>query len=123
VLYLTVFLGSKRRVTQWILFAVAAVGCLIGVVITLESWRSWNGNQSFLPFSMQVWGWVDFAVLPLLLALINLRKSLAPVAVAIGFSVALPWCRRIWVETLDWNNGDGHQLHIPRNEPNLLAHA
>ena len=120
VLYLTVFLGSKRKVTQGILFAVAAVGCLVGVIITLESWRSWFGMQTFLPFSTQVWGWIDFCVLPLLIALIKLRKSLAPVAVAIGFSVALPWCVRLVTQHYDY--GKYHNSYT-YTVPNLLAHA
>ncbi|MGD0737203.1 MAG: DUF2157 domain-containing protein [Terracidiphilus sp.] len=120
VLYLTVFLGSKRKVAQGILFAVSAIGCLVGVIITLESWRSWFGNQAPLTFSLQVWGWIDFAVLPLLIALIKLRKSLVPVAVAIAFSVALPWCVRL--ETQHYDNGNYHNTYT-YSTPNLLAHA
>jgi len=120
VLYLTVFLDSKRKVAQGILFVVAAIGCLIGVVITLESWRSWYGNQSFFPFSLQVWGWIDFAVLPLLIALVKLRKSLAPVAVAIAFSVALPWCIRVRLQRYDYGN---YHSSYTYSTPNLLAHA
>jgi len=120
VLYLTVFLGSKHKAAQGILFAVAAIGCLIGIVITLESWRSWNGNQTFLPFSLQVWAWVDFAVIPLLLAMIKLRKSLLPVAVAIGFSVALPWCMRLRTQNYDYGNYHNSYTY---STPNLLAHA
>jgi hypothetical protein len=42
------------------------------------------------------------------------------VAAAIAFSVALPWCQRIWTE--NYNYGIYHHTYI-RNEPNLAAHA
>jgi uncharacterized membrane protein len=120
VLYLTVFLGSKHKVAQGILFAIAAIACLVGVVITLESWRGWYGQDSSMTLSMKVWGWIDFAVLPLLLALIKLRKSLVPVTVAIGFSVALPWCMRLRTQRYDYGNIHNSYTY---STPNLLAHA
>jgi peptidoglycan/LPS O-acetylase OafA/YrhL len=58
--------------------------------------------------------------LPLLIALIKLRKSLAPVAVAIGFSVALPWCVRLVTQHYDY--GKYHNSYT-YTVPNLLAHA
>jgi uncharacterized membrane protein len=120
VLYLTVFLGSKHKVAQGILFALSAIGCVTGIVITLESWNSWSGTQTFVPFSTQVWAWIDFAVVPLLISLIRMRKSLAPVAVAIAFSVALPWCVRLRTQHYDAGN---YQNTYNYSTPNLLAHA
>jgi hypothetical protein len=119
VLYLTVFLGSRRKAVQGILFAAAAISVLVGIVILLEGWRSWE-QQGFLPFGTRMWGWVDIAVLPLLFALFKLRKSLIPVAVAIVFATALPWCQRTWTEHFDYR--DTHTSWV-RNEPNLAAHA
>jgi uncharacterized membrane protein len=119
VLYLTVFLASKRKVVQGILFAVAAIAALIGIVILMDGWRSW-GQQTFLPFGTRVWGWIDIAALPLCFALIRARKSLIPVAMAIAFAIPLPWCQRVWTEA--YNYGDAHGSFI-RNEPNLAAHA
>jgi hypothetical protein len=119
VLYLTVYLGSKRKVVQGILFAVAAIAALVGIVILMDGWSSW-GQQTFLPFGTRMWGWVDIAALPLCIALIRLRKSLIPVAVAIAFSIPLPWCQRVWTEY--YNNGNSHGSYV-RNEPNLAAHA
>jgi hypothetical protein len=119
VLYLTVFLGSKRRIVQGVLFAVAAIAVLVGIVILLEGWPSW-GQQTYLPFGTRMWGWVDIAALPLCIALIRLRKSLIPVTVAIVFSIALPWCQRIRTE--HFNFRDTHSSWV-RNEPNLAAHA
>jgi len=59
-------------------------------------------------------------VLPLLIALVKLRKSLAPVAVAIAFSVALPWCIRVRLQRYDYGN---YHSSYTYSTPNLLAHA
>jgi hypothetical protein len=120
VLYLTIFLGSKRKIAQGVLFAASAIAALVGIVILMEGWRS-SGQQTFLSFGTRVWGWVDIAVLPLCIALIRLRKSLVPVAVAIAFSIPLPWCQRVWTESYDY--GGGNHGSLVRNEPNLAAHA
>jgi uncharacterized membrane protein len=119
VLYLTFFLGSRHKAVQGILFAVAAIWSVSAIVAMLQGWSSW-GAQTFLPFHLRVWGWVDIAVLPLGLALFRLRKSFVPVAAAIAFSIALPWCQRFWTEHYDY--GNNHQTYT-RNEPNLAAHA
>ena len=42
-------------------------------------------------------------------------------AVAICFSIALPWCQRIWTETYDYGSQD--RSSYTRSEPNLAAHA
>jgi len=120
VLYLTVLLGSKRKIAQGILFAVAAIACLVGIVIALESWRSWSGSQTFLPLHLRVWGWIDFAILPLLFSLFKLRKSVAPVVVGIVFSIALPWCVQLRTEHYDYGNVHNAYTY---SVPNLLAHA
>ncbi len=120
VLYLTIFLGSRRKIAQGILFAAAAIACVVGIVITLESWRSWTGNQTFLSFGTRIWGWVDIAVLPLFFSLFRLRKSLVPVVVAIAFSIALPWCAQL--HTQHYDNGTYHNSYT-YSVPNLLAHV
>jgi len=116
VLYLTVFLGSKRKIAQGILFAVAAIASLVGVVLMVGSWNSW-GSQAALPFHLQVWGWVDIAVLPLAFCFFKLRKTLVPVGTAVVFSLALPWCVRTWTERGDFCCSYTHQ------EPGIAAHA
>lgn len=90
VLYLTFFLDSKRKIVQGILFAVATIATLVGVVILLDGLLSW-GNRTYLPFGLRSWGWFDIAVLPILFAFFKVRKSMIPVVVAIVFSIALPW--------------------------------
>jgi hypothetical protein len=60
------------------------------------------------------------AVLPLCFSVVRLRKSSVPVAAAIVFSLALPWCQRIWTETFNYG---AYRHTYTRNEPNLAAHA
>jgi uncharacterized membrane protein len=119
VLYLTVFLGSKHKAAQGILFAASAIAAVTGIVLLSGGWSSW-GEQTFLPFGTRVWGWAVIAVLPLCFSVIRLWKSSVPVAAAIAFSIALPWCQRIWTES--FNYGVYHHTYT-RNEPNLAAHA
>src|SRR5271157_4323087 len=45
ILYLTFFIGSKRRIVQGILFVVAAIASIVGVVVLTDSWRS-SGDQT-----------------------------------------------------------------------------
>jgi uncharacterized membrane protein len=120
MLYLTVFLGSKRRITQGILFAASAVAAIVGTVILLEGWRSWTATQSFLPFHLRVWGWVGIAVLPLLFSLGKLSKSLVPVAAATAFTIVLPWC--LSLRTIHNGYGNYHNTYT-YSVPSLLAHA
>ncbi len=120
VLYLTFFLGSKRKISLGILFAAAAIAAIVGTVSVLEGWRSYTSSQTFLPFSLRAWGWVAIAALPLLIALISLRKSLTPVAAAVVLATALPWCLRLHTDHYDY--GDVHSSYT-YSVPNLMAHA
>ncbi len=120
VLYLTVFLGSKRRIAQGILFAAAAIGAIVGTDMLLEGWRSWTASQTFLPFPLRVWGWVGIAVLPLLFSFWERHKSLTPVAAAVAFATALPWCMRLRTQHYDYGNIHSSYTY---SQPNLLAHA
>jgi uncharacterized membrane protein len=120
VLYLTVLIGSRHRVVRGILFAAALVAGIVGTVMVLESWNSWR-EMSFLALSTRVWGWVLIAMLPLLISLRRPFKAFVPVAAAILYSIALPWCARTWQEHYDY--GNGAQGTYTRTDPNLLAHA
>jgi uncharacterized membrane protein len=120
VLYLTFFIGSKRKILPWILFAVAAIAATVGTVVLLDGWRTW-GDHTYLPLGLRTWGWVAIAAVPLLFAVFKFSKSVIPVAVAICFSIALPWCQRIWTEYYNYG-GDNHGSYV-RNGPNLAAHA
>jgi uncharacterized membrane protein len=120
VLYLTFFLGSRRKILQGILFAVGAIASVVGIMVLLVGWSSWSGNQTYLPLGLRTWGWVDIAALPLLFAVFKFRKSVIPVAVAIVFSIALPWCMRIQTQHYDY--GQFHNT-ATYSVPNLAAHA
>ena len=119
VLYLTFFIGSKRKIVRGILFAVATIALVVGIVtILLDGWSS-LGDQTYLALGLRTWGWIDIAVLPILIAVFKLRKSIIPLLAALAFSIALPWCQRVWTERLyDFGNGS-HTRH----EPNLAAYS
>ena len=116
ILYLTVFLGSKHKVAQGILFALSAIAAIVGTVLLLEGWRSWNSSQTFLPLSLRAWAWTVIAAFPLAIALRRPAKTLAPVAVAIAFTIALPWCLNLRTHHYDYGS-------YTYSTPNLLAHA
>ena len=120
VLYITLFLGSRHRAVQGILFAAAVVAAVIGIVNLLGGWRSWSAAQVYLPFWTRFWSWLAIAALPLFLSLFRLRKSLVPVFAALAFSIALPWCMRSWIQTYGWG---AHTITVHRVGPNLAAHA
>lgn len=120
ILYLTVFLGSRHRISQGILFGLSAIAAIVGTVMLLEGWRSWNASQSFLPLSLRAWGWVVIAAFPLAMALRRPARALIPVAAAIVFTVALPWCLTLHLQHDDY--GTYHSTYT-YTTPNLLAHG
>jgi uncharacterized membrane protein len=120
VLYLTHFLGSKRKIVQGVLFAIAAIAAVVGVVGMLQSWRSWSAEMTFLPLHARVWDWLLIAALPLLIALFRPLKSLIPVAAALALALTLPWCSHQWTSHLDV--GNFHRT-IVNTEQNLFAYG
>jgi uncharacterized membrane protein len=121
VFYLTFFAGSRRRAVQGILFAVSAIGAVGGIVVMLSGWVSWNSEQSFIPFGTRVWAWVAIAAVPLIVAAFHGHKGLVPIAAAIAFVIALPWCYSTTTES--YNYAGGASGTYTRTNPNLLAHA
>jgi uncharacterized membrane protein len=119
-LYLTAFLGSKRKAVQGILFGASSIGAVTGVVLMLASWASW-GDMVAIPLHLRMWSWVAIAVLPLFFALFRFGRSLIPVAAAVLFCGLLPWCNRTWVEQVRWGNGQSYPY--TQTEPNLFAYA
>jgi uncharacterized membrane protein len=119
-LYLTIFLGSPRKIVRGVLFAAAAIASVTGIAITLDSWRSWSGTQTFLPFHSRFWGWTAIAALPLLFSLFRLRKSSVPVLAGIIFALALPWCTHTWTQHYPMGPTYGSYT---RTDPNLAAYA
>jgi uncharacterized membrane protein len=120
VLYLTLFLGSKHKAAQGILFAASAIAAVTGIVILTWGWTSWLADQTFLSFGTRLWGWAFIAFVPLCFSVLRLRKSSVPVAAAIVFSIALPWCQRNWV---DYETYGANHYTFARHDPNLAAHA
>jgi uncharacterized membrane protein len=121
ILYLTLFLGSRRKVVQGILLAVAAIGSAAGVGLMIEGWKSWSSEQTFVPLSTRIWAWVAIAAVPLLLSLFKPRKTFIPVSAALAVALILPWAQRVWTDHYDY--GPGVKGTFSRNEPNLLAYA
>ncbi|WP_162601276.1 DUF2157 domain-containing protein [Occallatibacter savannae] len=120
ILYLTLFIDTRRRIVRGILFGVSTLAAVASVSLLLTSWRSWSGMQPLPLLHTRFWGWVVIAVVPLLFSLFSFRKATAPVLAAIAFVIALPWCERVWIEHYPYGNTYGFYT---RNEPNLLAHA
>jgi hypothetical protein len=121
VLYLTVFLGSRRKAVQGILFAAGAIASVVSVTMMVEGWRSYSSDQVFVPFWTRCAAWAVIAALPLLLALRNLSRTLVPVAAALVVAILLPWGEHSWDES--YYGGAGRQFHYTQYGPNLLAHA
>ena len=121
VLYLTFFAGSRRRVVQGILFAAAAIAAVGGIFMMLEGWRSYSATQTFIPFGMRVWSWLAIAAVPLVIAAFKGHKGLLPIAAAVGFAEALPWC--LHVKTSYYTYANGYRGSYSTSEPNLAAHA
>jgi len=119
ILYITFFVGSRRRVVQGVLFAASAIASIVGVGMMIES--IFSSDQTDLPFSMRVWAWVAIAAVPLIVAAFHGHKGLVPIAAAIAFSIALPWCYQL--KTDSYSYGDGYSNTYHYTIPNLAAHA
>jgi uncharacterized membrane protein len=119
ILYITFFIGSKRRAVQGILFALGVIAAVWGTVAMLWGWTSY-GDQAFIPFGTRVWAWIAIAAIPLIVAAFHGHKGLIPIAAAIAFVMALPWCYRTWSES--YTDTYGRTESFARTEPNLLAH-
>ena len=121
IFYLTMILGSRRRALCGILFSAAAIAAVAGTVMMCWGWTSWSATQTVVPFSARFWAWSAIVVIPLAVAAFRGHWGLVPPAAAIGFTILLPWCQRIWIE--QFNYGNGYKGSFTRNEPNLAAHA
>ena len=106
---------------QGILFAVGVIGSVVGVVAMLSTWESYSAQDTFIPFGTRVWAWIAIAAVPLLIAAFHGHKGIVPIAAAIAFSLALPWCYRSWTES--YNGANGVKVEYTSTSPNLFAHA
>jgi uncharacterized membrane protein len=121
ILYITFFLSSRRKAVQGILFGASAIAAVLGIVEMLSGWVSWSSAQSAIPFGTRVWAWAAIAALPLIVAAFHGHKGLVPIAAAIGFSIALPWCYRTTTES--YTTPEGGIGTLSRADPALLAYA
>jgi uncharacterized membrane protein len=121
ILYITFFIVSRRRAVQGILFAAGAITAVTGICLMLSDWASWTAQQSFIPFNTRVWAWIAIAALPLIIAAFHGHKGLVPVAAAIAFCLALPWCYHSY--TASYTEPNGLTATYNYTDPNLLAHA
>ncbi|MFZ0301670.1 MAG: DUF2157 domain-containing protein [Terracidiphilus sp.] len=121
VLYLTFFVGSRRKVVQGILFAVSVVASITGVVLMLENWTSFTSDQTFLPWGLRVWAWIAIAAVPLVVAAFHGHKGLIPIAAAIGLTIALPWSYILKTDSYNYGHGNTYTWH--HTIPSLAAHA
>jgi uncharacterized membrane protein len=120
VLYLTFFARSRNRVVHGTLFAVAALGGLIGTAMMTAGWVAWSSAQTFVPFGVRFWAWIVIAALPLAIAAFHGHKGLIPIALGIAYSIALPWCTRTVTQTY----GEApHRYTYNYVEPSLAAYA
>jgi len=120
ILYITFFVHSRRRAVEGILFAVGAIGAVVGINLMLSNWESWSSAQSFIPFGTRVWAWLAIAAVPLIIAAFHGHKGLIPIAVSVAFVIALPWCYRTWTDSFEY--GGGAKGTFTRTSPNLLAY-
>jgi uncharacterized membrane protein len=120
IFYLTMTLGSRRKVVYGILFAAAAIAGLAGVALMNEGWQSY-GAETFIPFGTRFWAWMAIAGIPLVIAAFRGHWGLIPPGAAIVTAIALPWCQRVWIE--HYNFGPGYMRSYTAHEPNLAAHA
>ncbi len=120
VLYLTFFARSQNRVVHGTLFAVAALGGLIGTAMMTAGWVAWSSAQTFVPFSVRFWAWMVIAAIPSAIAAFHGHKGLIPIALGIAYSIALPWCT--YTATQIYGEGP-HQHTYNYVEPSLAAHA
>lgn len=121
ILYLTFFAGSRRKVVQGILIAVSALATVVGIAMMLEGWRCYAATQTFIPFGTRVWSWLAIAAVPLIIAAFKGHKGLFPIAIAVGFAEALPWCLRAWTRYYTLSNGT--RASYGGMEPNLPAYG
>ena len=121
ILYITFFIGSRRRVVQGILFAVSIIAALLAIYGMLSAWESGNSSQSFIPFGIRVWAWIAIAAIPLFVAAFHGHKGLVPIIASIAFCLAMPWCYHSITESYLAPNGISNTW--VRTDPNLLAYA
>lgn len=90
--YLTGFLGEKKKLVFGLLFAASSVVLVIGTAMLTDpttNWWRWP-KEPPMPFGVLIFGWVLFVVLPLIAAWRFNRPSMMPVGVAVLMALVVP---------------------------------
>jgi uncharacterized membrane protein len=90
--YLTAFLGEKKRLVSAVLFAAGSIGLVVGTALLTDYsslWFQWE-KAGQMPLDLLIFMWLCIAILPLLVAWRFNRPSLLPVAVVLLVSIVLP---------------------------------
>jgi uncharacterized membrane protein len=91
-LYLSAFLGSRKKLVAGVLFAIGATTAICSFVSLADSqwiWQAWEQNAA-MPWSLRITAWTLIVILPLLLAYRLRRGSVIYVAVAILTAIVVP---------------------------------
>jgi uncharacterized membrane protein len=90
-LYLTAFVGSKKKLVFGVLFAAGAIALTIGVVALSDGfgWYRWVETPA-MPWSLLLTGWAWIVVVPLLAAWRLRPSAMLPVSLVILTALVLP---------------------------------
>jgi uncharacterized membrane protein len=95
-LYVTVFLGSRKKFVATVCFLAGAIALLISIPLLTDGsiGEMWHEAPA-LPLAMRAAGWLLIAVLPLAAAVVLKRACVIPVAAVLLVAVVLPHAHRI----------------------------
>jgi uncharacterized membrane protein len=90
--YLTAFLGEKKKLVFGVLFAAGCVGVVVGTTALTNYYSLWSAWQKAapMPLGLLIFLWLCITALPLLFAWRFNRASVLPVAVGLGIAILLP---------------------------------
>jgi uncharacterized membrane protein len=96
VVYLTAFVGSRRKLVSGVVFAAAAIALLGGAAgLSAQGlWSEWQ-SKAQMPMLTAALGWAWIAAVPLLAAWWFKRSSVVPVAVVLVTCIVLPHLHQV----------------------------
>jgi len=95
--YLTAFLGDRKKLIFGVLFAAGCITLVTGTALLTEYsslWLQWK-KAAPMPLQMLVFVWLCIAALPLLMAWRFNRPSVLPVSVVLLTAIVLPHLYRL----------------------------
>ena len=54
ILYLTLFIDTRRRIVRGVLFGISAIAAIVSMFFLLNSWHSWYGMSPFPPLQTRI---------------------------------------------------------------------